>query len=228
MEAITLTNLEKIYATGELTVPVLRSINLKIHSGELIAIMGPSGSGKSTLMNIIGLLDRPTKGEVQIAGQTISLDMSDTTLAHMRSDKIGFVFQSFQLLPRLTALENVLLPTLYRKEGRADRVKRAQELLARLGLAERGNHHPTEMSGGERQRIAIARALMNNPEIILADEPTGNLDSKAGNQVMDVLEDLAKEGKTVVVITHDKAIAERCQRTVHIFDGTITQGERHG
>ena len=228
MSAITLKSVEKTYRIGELNVPVLKGIDLSVEKGESLAIMGPSGSGKSTLMNLIGLLDRPTSGEVLVEGQRITLDMSDSTLAHLRAARIGFVFQSFQLLPRLSALENVLLPTLYRKEGRADRTERAKGLLDRLGLKERMLHNPTELSGGEKQRVAIARSLMNDPGIVLADEPTGNLDSKSGKEVMQILTSLSREGKSLILITHDPAIARTLDRTVEIFDGLLVKGGIHG
>jgi len=221
MHSLQLKNIEKVYRTGKLAVPVLNNVNLEVEKGEMVAIMGPSGSGKSTMMNIIGLLDRPTKGEVFLGEESINLEMSDKDLAKLRSEKIGFVFQSFQLLPRLTALHNVLLPSLYRKSGQKDRLKRAQTLLEGFGLGERSSHYPSELSGGEKQRVAIARALINDPEIILADEPTGNLDTKSGKEVIDALEKLNKEGKTIIIITHDIAVARRCQRVVHILDGQI-------
>jgi len=227
MAVIALHDIGKTYKSESLEVPVLHGVDLKVEAGESVAIMGPSGSGKSTLMNIIGLLDRPTQGELELGGENISLSMSDSKLAALRSEKIGFVFQSFNLLARQTALANVLMPTSYRKDGRGDRIERAKKLLKDLGLEKRILHKPTEMSGGERQRVAIARALINDPEIILADEPTGNLDSKSGKEVMDILAKLSKAGKTVIVITHDPKVAEHCDRTVHIFDGTIQKGGHH-
>jgi putative ABC transport system ATP-binding protein len=227
MSAISLHNVTKTYVTGELQVPVLRDITLELAAGETVAIMGPSGSGKSTLMNIIGLLDRPTSGELKISDKQVSLSMSDGALAALRSEKIGFVFQSFNLLARQSALANVLLPTAYRKAGQSDRVVRAKKLLTDLGLGHRIDHKPTEMSGGERQRVAIARALINDPDIILADEPTGNLDSKSGKEVMDILMKLAAQGKTVLVITHDPNVAEYCGRMVRLFDGHLKEGGHH-
>lgn len=224
--AIELISVNKTYLSGKLEVPVLHCVDLEIKKGEMVAIMGPSGSGKSTLMHIIGLLDRPTGGEVYFDGQVIHLKMSDATLARLRSEKIGFVFQSFHLLPRLTALDNVLLPTAYRYRGRSDRLERAKMLLKRLGLNERTSHHPAELSGGENQRVAIARSLINDPDIILADEPTGNLDSVSGNEVIEVLKQLHKEGKTVAVITHDPAVAASCGRIIRIMDGKIQASGR--
>ena len=228
MPVIELKDISKTYRSGKLSVPVLHGISFAVESGEMVAIMGPSGSGKSTLMNLIGLLDRPSEGSLKLSGETVTLTMSDRSLARLRSARVGFVFQSFNLLPRLSALENVLLPTAYRHEGRADRVARATRLLESLGLADRLTHRPTEMSGGERQRVAIARALINDPEIILADEPTGNLDSKSGTEVMKILQDLRKQGKTVVVITHDPQVAKYCDRTLHMQDGKlINAGDSH-
>jgi len=217
---IELKNLAKTYQLKNLEVPVLHDINLEIKSGEMIAIIGPSGSGKSTLMNIIGLLDRPTSGEFKLKGETITLNMPDKKLAGIRAKTIGFIFQSFNLLPKQSSLANVLLPTAYLKQKNAN--NKALELLKKVGLSHRLNHKPTEMSGGEKQRIAIARALINDPEIILADEPTGNLDSKSGQQIIDILKDLNKEGKTIIIITHDEKIAKQCMRTIRLFDGKIS------
>ena len=200
----------------------MHNIDLEIRSGEMIAIIGPSGSGKSTLMNIIGLLDRPTSGEYFLEGEKLTLNMSDAKLAQIRATKIGFVFQSFNLLPKQTALDNVLLPTHYVKQSVKTR-ENALELLNKVGLGHRINHKPTEMSGGEKQRIAIARALVNNPDVILADEPTGNLDSKSGLAIMEILKKLNSEGKTILIITHDERIANQCQRTIRIFDGKIVE-----
>lgn len=219
MNIIALKDVTKTYTTGKLSVPVLHDVTLAIEKGEMVAIMGPSGSGKSTLMNLIGLLDRPTEGTLTIDGEPIRLTMADGKLAKMRSAKIGFVFQSFNLLPRFSALANVLMPTSYTSKG--NQTKRALLLLEQLGLKDRATHKPTELSGGEKQRVAIARALVNDPEIILADEPTGNLDSTSGGEVMDILEQLNKEGKTVIVITHDPSVAKRCQRVIQVKDGHI-------
>lgn len=221
---IELKKVDKTYLLNRLEVPVLHDINLKIASGELIALVGPSGSGKSTLMNIIGLLDRPSSGDYFLEEEKITLNMPDQKLAKIRAGKIGFIFQSFNLLPKETALENVLLPANYKKQQSNART-RAMELLKKVGLEHRINHRPPEISGGEKQRIAIARALINDPEIILADEPTGNLDSKSGHQIIDILKQLNAEGKTIIIITHDERIADKCKKTIRIFDGRITGGE---
>ncbi len=221
---IELIAVDKIYQSGKLMVPALLGINLAIKPGAMVAIIGPSGSGKSTLMNILGLLDRPSTGQLTIDGQPINLTMSDTMLAKLRSQKIGFVFQSFNLLPKLSALENVLVPTQYRRDSRAAARERAIKLLKQVGLGERLYHKPTELSGGEKQRVAIARALINNPEIILADEPTGNLDSRSGQEVIDILKTLNRDGKTVIIITHDATIAKQCQTTIALRDGRQVGG----
>lgn len=221
--AIELKNVSKTYKTGSISVDALSHINIKIKKGEIVAIMGPSGSGKSTLMHIIGLLDHPTGGTLLIDGNNVDLNMPDGKLAKLRSERIGFVFQTFNLLPRLTALDNVLMPTQYRDEAKGTRVSRAKELLAEVGLAGREKHKPTELSGGEVQRVAIARSLINQPDIILADEPTGNLDSKSGTEVMNVLTELNKKGKTVILITHDQRIAGYAERTIHLLDGKVVK-----
>jgi putative ABC transport system ATP-binding protein len=225
MAFIILKDIQKIYKTGKLMVPALLNINLEIKQGEMVAIMGPSGSGKSTLMNMIGLLDRPTGGELFIGDHQVSLTMSDRKQAELRGKRIGFVFQSFNLLPRLTTLENVLVPTAYQKKGKGEARKQAIRLLERVGLGERIAHRPTELSGGEKQRVAIARALINNPDIILADEPTGNLDSKSGGEIISLLKELNQDGKTVIIITHDQAVASKCGRIVQMFDGQLNLGQ---
>lgn len=222
---IELKNVDKIYSSGKLNVPALLKINVAIKKGEMVAIMGPSGSGKSTLMNIIGLLDRPSDGELLIDGKVISLNMPTGKLAQLRGQKIGFIFQTFNLLPRLSALDNVLVPTLYQKGGRANFKNNAKKILTNVGLESRINHQPSELSGGERQRVAIARALINDPEVILADEPTGNLDSKSGQEIINILKELNKSGKTIIVITHDPNIAKHCERTIHLFDGQLKEHE---
>lgn len=222
--AIELRKVTKTYKTGKLSVKALAGVNIKVEKGEMVAIMGPSGSGKSTLMHIIGLLDHPTEGELLIDGKKIDLKMPDSKLAKLRSEKIGFVFQTFNLLSKITAYENVIMPTQYRKVGKRDRDKRAMDLLADVGLAGRERHKPTELSGGQIQRVAIARSLINDPDIILADEPTGNLDSKSGTEIMNVLLELNKKGKTVILITHDQRIADFAERTIQILDGTVQKG----
>jgi len=221
---IELRKVSKSYKTGKLHVDALKNVDIKIEEGEFVAIMGPSGSGKSTLMHIIGLLDRPTEGDLYISGKKIELNMPDAKLAKLRSEKIGFVFQTFNLLSKITAIKNVLMPTQYRKIGKKDRDARAKELLREVGLAGREAHKPTELSGGQIQRVAIARSLINNPDIILADEPTGNLDSKSGTEIMNLLTELNKKGKTVILITHDPRIAGFAKRTIQILDGKVQKG----
>lgn len=220
---IELKKVNKTYRLNKLEVPVLHDIDLQISSGDMVAIVGPSGSGKSTLMNIIGLLDRPSSGEFWLKGEKITLNMPDKKLAVIRAKTIGFVFQSFNLLPKQNAINNVMLPASYIKKRGSSPKKQAEALLKKVGLEHRLAHRPTEMSGGEKQRIAIARALINNPEIILADEPTGNLDSKSGQQVIDILKTLHQEGKTVLIITHDEKVASQCQRTIRLFDGKVVE-----
>lgn len=220
MNLIELSNITKTYhPSRETSHTVLKNIDLKIKKEEFLAIMGPSGSGKSTLMHIIGLLDRPTKGEYLLAGKTVSTKTSDSTLAKLRQEKIGFVFQSFNLLPRTSVLDNVMLPLVYSK--RKDRRKRALEVLKQVELGKKINSRPNELSGGEQQRVAIARALVNQPEIILADEPTGNLDTKTGLTIMKILKNLNTQGTTVVLVTHEKQIADFTNRTINLKDGEI-------
>ena len=216
---ITLTNLEKIYRTKEIETVALENVNLTVDKGEFLSIMGPSGCGKSTLLNIIGLLDAPTSGTVEIAG-TYTANMNDKQLAMFRNQKLGFVFQSFHLINSLNVLDNVELPLLYRKVSAKDRSVAAESVLEKDGLSHRMRHFPTQLSGGQCQRVAIARAIVGNPDIILADEPTGNLDSKMGAEVMDLLHKLNKEdGRTIVMVTHNEEQAKQTSRTVRFFDG---------
>jgi len=220
---IELHDIHKVYLLGKRELEVLRGIDLNVENGEMVAIMGPSGSGKTTLLNVIGCLDKPTSGSYYLDGKEVS-QLSSGELAKVRGQKIGFVFQTFNLLPFLSALDNVELGMRY--SGGADGL-RAKEALAKVGLADRINHRPNELSGGEQQRVAIARALAKNPPLILADEPTGNLDSHAGAEVMSILDNLhAEQGITIVMITHDPNIARHCQRIVHIKDGQIETEEK--
>jgi len=217
---ITLENIAKIYQMGEVRVDALKNVNLTISEGEYVAIMGASGSGKSTLMNILGCLDTASEGRYTLDGIDIS-SLKDKHLSNIRGKKIGFVFQSFNLLNNLTLLENVEMPMMYAKVPKSERIKRAKELLTKVGLGDRMKHTPNEISGGQKQRVAIARALSNQPSIILADEPTGNLDSKSEKDIMAVFEDLSKEGKTIIVVTHEMSVAAHSRRIVRFSDGEI-------
>jgi putative ABC transport system ATP-binding protein len=210
----------KIYRSGRLEVEALRGVDLDVVAGDFLAIIGPSGSGKSTLMHLLGCLDRPTAGTYRLAGTDVS-GLSDDELARVRNRTIGFVFQSFNLLPRTTALENVAMPLLYAGIGRSDRLERARGALARLGLEDRLSHEPSELSGGQQQRVAIARALVTRPAIILADEPTGNLDSASGADVLELLHELNDAGTTIVLITHDSDVAVAAKRSVRVRDGRL-------
>lgn len=222
---IEINNLVKIYYLGKIEVPALRGVDLKIDKGEFVSIMGPSGSGKSTLMHLIGCLDTPTSGEMFLEGENIS-SISKDKLANIRNKKIGFVFQTFNLLSRASALSNVMLPLVYSGISYKERYKRAEIALSKVGLQDRIHHKPNELSGGQQQRVAIARALINNPSIILADEPTGNLDSKSGLEIISLIQDLNKEGKTVITVTHDSSIAGFSKRIIYTFDGKVTKEEK--
>lgn len=219
---LNLSHIYKDYQQEKLVVPVLKDVSLSVEEGEYVAIMGPSGSGKTTLMNIIGCLDLPTSGNYELSGQDV-LACKDRELADVRLNSIGFVFQSFHLLPRESALENVALPLIYAGVKKADREKRAAAALERVGLADRVDFKPTQLSGGQKQRVAIARAMVNNPKILLADEPTGALDSKSGKQIMELFERLNEEGVTIVMITHDAKIASYARRVIRIIDGEIEE-----
>jgi len=214
------TGLTKQYGEGSTAVEALRGVSLDVKSGELVAVMGPSGSGKSTLMNLIGCLDTPTDGEYVLAGERVA-GLSRDALADVRNRRVGFVFQSFNLLPQITAIENVEMPMLFGGVAPRERRLRAEELLARVGLGDRGEHRPTELSGGQMQRVAIARALAMEPDILLADEPTGNLDTSSGTDIMSLFSELWKQGRTLVVITHDMSLARRTGRIVEMRDGRI-------
>ena len=215
-----LSNVTKVYPMGDAQVQALRGVDLQIKAGEFIAILGPSGSGKSTIMHILGCLDTPTSGTYHLEGAAIQ-GLNPNELAEIRNRRIGFVFQSFHLLPRATAGENVELPMVFAGVNAADRKACAESVLEQVGLKERIKHLPNELSGGERQRVAIARALINKPSIILADEPKGNLDSRSGAEILALFENLHAEGRTVILVTHDEAIAQRAHRVIHIFDGRI-------
>lgn len=220
---IDMRGIRKVYSMGKVELEALRGIDLQIGGNEFVSIMGPSGSGKSTLMNLMGCLDTPTSGEYFLEGQKVE-SLSPNELAEVRNKKVGFVFQNFNLLPYATAFENVEMPLIFGGVPARKRKERAMELLERVGLGERADHRPTELSGGEMQRVAIARALANKPRIILADEPTGNLDTGSGKEIINLFEELGKQGHTVVVITHDHGIAERTPRIIKLRDGMIVDG----
>jgi len=222
MALISLKSIHKIYNVGGEEVRALDGINLDINENEYLAIMGPSGSGKSTLMNMVGCLDTPTSGQYEFEGEMVQI-MDDSQLASIRNRKIGFVFQTFNLLPKATAQHNVEIPLIYANIRKDKRTKMASKALASVGLSDRSHHRPNELSGGQRQRVAIARALVNNPSIILADEPTGNLDSKSGHEIMSILDDLYQKGNTIILVTHEDDIAQHAHRIIRLFDGRITE-----
>ena len=223
-EIISIQSVSKIYNLGKTVVKALDNVSLSIYDNDYISIMGPSGSGKSTLMNIIGCLDVPTKGKYKFKDELIS-EMDDNQLANIRNEKIGFVFQTFNLLPKLNAMQNVEVPLIYSSLGRKQRIERAEEALHIVGLQDRMTHKPNELSGGQRQRVAIARALVNKPSIILADEPTGNLDSKSGNEILKFFAKLHKDGNTIIMVTHEESVAKLSKRRIDIFDGKIARDE---
>jgi putative ABC transport system ATP-binding protein len=216
--------LTKVYEMGAEQVHALRGVDVEIRKGEYVAIMGPSGSGKSTLMNLIGCLDSPSAGRYWLAGRSVS-DLDDDELAYIRNKEIGFVFQTFNLLPRATALHNVELPLIYNGTPAEERLERAKKALERVDLMDRMNHKPNELSGGQRQRVAVARALVNSPSIVLADEPTGNLDSKTGDEIMTLFENLYRQGNTIILVTHENDIAQHAHRIIHIRDGKIASDQ---
>jgi putative ABC transport system ATP-binding protein len=222
---IRLEGIARRYQMGAETIHALREVSLVIERGEYVAIMGPSGSGKSTLMNLLGCLDTPTAGVYELNGTNVS-EMDDNQLAEIRNREIGFVFQTFNLLPRANALRNVELPLIYAGVDNAERKRLAHEALTQVGLGDRIHHKPNEMSGGQRQRVAVARALVTGPSIILADEPTGNLDSKTGDEIMELLEALSRKGNTIIVVTHEETVARHARRIIRIFDGGIAGDER--
>jgi putative ABC transport system ATP-binding protein len=224
MSIVTIENLCKVYQLGSLELFALRGLDLSIEQGDYVAIMGPSGSGKSTLLNVLGCLDRPTSGTYQLGGEDVS-KLDDDDLSKIRGSRIGFVFQSYNLIAQLNVIENIEVPMFYKGFSEHNSTRRARELAAMVGLGDRIKHRPSELSGGEQQRVAIARALANKPLIILADEPTGNLDSVSGSEIMNILGDLHKRGTTLIIVTHDDNVATRTERSVHLLDGRIERQE---
>jgi putative ABC transport system ATP-binding protein len=224
-DIIRMENISKIYDTGRIKVEALRGVSLRIEQGEFVAIVGPSGSGKSTLMNLIGCLDTPSGGTYRLRGRAVS-GLNRDELAEIRNRRIGFVFQNFNLMPQITAYENVEMPLLFGGVGRRERRRRVTEVLEKVGLGDRMEHKPTEISGGQMQRVAVARALAMDPDILLADEPTGNLDTTSGSDILGLFQDLWRQGRTMIVITHDMALARRASRIVEICDGEITSDRR--
>jgi ABC-type lipoprotein export system ATPase subunit len=224
---IEIDGLTKHYVLGQQRVAALDGVTLAIEAGSMVAIMGPSGSGKSTLMNLLGLLDTPTRGSYRIRGEEVA-GLPDDARSRLRRERIGFIFQSFNLLPRKSALDNVAVPLMYAGVGRAERMRRARAILGQVGLSDRLAHRPTELSGGQQQRVAIARALVNEPALILADEPTGNLDSRTGREVLGLLGEMHAAGRTLLVVTHDRAVAEHAQRIVTLVDGRVVSDEQAG
>ncbi|PKM90875.1 MAG: macrolide ABC transporter ATP-binding protein [Firmicutes bacterium HGW-Firmicutes-12] len=221
---IKVTDLQKIYSTGDISVTALDKVHINIEQGEFVAIMGPSGSGKSTFMNILGCLDRPTQGTYILSGEDVS-NKSDDDLADIRNKYIGFIFQSFNLLPKLTALENVTLPLIYRGLSSNERLKKAKEALTSIGLGDRLHHLPSELSGGQQQRVAVARVLASNPPLILGDEPTGNLDTRSGAEVMSIFQSLNEAGISIVLVTHDEEVAQHTKRIIRFRDGLLQSDE---
>jgi len=219
---IELDGIDKIYGNGNVTTPVLHAISFRVEPGEYVAIMGASGTGKSTLMNILGCLDKPTTGHYRLDGVDV-VDLDDEDLSHLRNEKIGFVFQQFHLLQRTTALKNVMLPLIYSSDYPEDAEERAEDALVAVGLADRVDYRPSELSGGQQQRVAIARALLTNPEMILADEPTGNLDSQSGREVLAIFKSLHRQGRTIVLVTHSEEVAEHADRVIVLKDGTLAE-----
>tara|TARA_B100000768_G_scaffold181811_1_gene206606 strand:- start:18189 stop:18875 length:687 start_codon:yes stop_codon:yes gene_type:complete len=225
-DLIRVENLFKIYKVGSQVVNALNGFSLSVSKNEYVALMGPSGSGKSTLMNVLGCLDSPTSGKFYLNGPDVS-SLVDDDLAEIRNKEIGFIFQTFNLLPRYTALDNVTLPLIYNGTSKADRIKRGKEVLDQVGLADRMDHRPNELSGGQRQRVAVARALVNRPSIILADEPTGNLDSQTSYEIMELFEDIQKAGNTIILVTHEEGIANYAHRIVRLRDGVLESDQKN-